>query len=346
VKFGLSLTCARAHGETKPAALVYAEALETARMADELGFDTVVVSEHHFLDSSWCPAPLVLATAIAAQTSRVRVGSGILILPLCEPVRLAEEIAVLDTISGGRAIVGLGLGYRREEFAGYGVAFEDRASRWRELLDVLPTLLSGATSSHAGEHFRFTDVAIRPAPLQRPHPPIWIGTGHERGIRSAARAGFGIYLGNAAPKALLARRIRWFLDELGRAGGATEPVVPLMRELHVAPTRAQALAEAGAAIEHAYKRDLLGLGWGIPLLQEDGSEGTTDDPDHPALALERLIEERCIVGSPEDCAARIREYERIGATHLLFRVHHAQLAMQTVLRSLSLFAEQVMPEFA
>ena len=213
MKFGLSLTCARSHGESAPPSRVYAEALETAKLADELGFDTVVVSEHHFVNSSWCPAPLAVATAIAAQTSRVRVGTGILILPLWEPVRLAEEIAVLDTISDGRAVVGLGLGYRAEEFAGYGVPFADRGSRWQELLDVLPALLSGAATTHAGAHFQFTDAAIRPAPVQAPHPPIWIGTGHERGIRTAARAGFGIYLGNAAPRALLARRIAWFADE-------------------------------------------------------------------------------------------------------------------------------------
>lgn len=345
MKFGLSLTCARTTGASETSVDIYRQALETAELADELGFHTVVVTEHHFVESGWCPAPLAMATAIAARTKHVRVGTGILIVPLFDPVRLAEEIAILDTISNGRAVVGVGMGYRKEEFAGYGLPFEARAARWREALEILPALLSGEAVSHAGEHFHFDDAVIRPAPVQRPHPPIWIGTTGEQGIRRAARQGHSVYLGNAAPKAMLARRVQWFLDERAKIGASTELDLPLMREMYVAPTREQAYEEVGASLEFTYKHDLLGLGWSVPVVDAAGVEGKTNDPNHPAFALDMLVEERCVVGSPEDCVAQVQDYERMGATELLFRVHHPHLAHDAMLRALHLFAEQVMPAF-
>ncbi len=343
MRFGLSLTCAKPTDGTS--AQAYRETLETAQVADELGFNTVLVTEHHFVENGWCPAPLAVATAIAARTERVRVGTGILILPLFDPVRLAEEIAVLDVLSNGRAVVGVGMGYRREEFVGYGVPFEARSGRWREMLEILPSLLSGDTVSHAGEHFAFDDAMIRPAPVQRPHPPLWIGTTGEQGIRRAAQRGHTVYLGNAAPEAMLARRIGWYLDERERAAPPTKLEVPLMREMYVAPRRAQAYAEVGPSLEFAYKNDLLGLGWSVPVVDAAGVEGKTTDPGHPALELETLVAERCIVGSPDDCVARIQDYARLGATELLFRVHHPHLGQSAVLRSLQLFAAEVMPAF-
>jgi alkanesulfonate monooxygenase SsuD/methylene tetrahydromethanopterin reductase-like flavin-dependent oxidoreductase (luciferase family) len=346
MKFGLSLTCARPAGDSRSSVDIYREVIETAELADQLGFHTVVVTEHHFVESGWCPAPLAVATAIAARTQHVRVGTGILIVPLFDPVRLAEEVAVLDTISNGRAVLGVGMGYRKEEFAGYGISFDDRSARWQEALEILPSLLSGESVSHSGEHFHFEDAVIRPAPVQRPHPPIWIGTTGEQGIRRAARRGHSIYLGNAAPKAMLERRVGWFLDEREKVGTTTELDLPLMREMHVAPTREQAYEEAGASVEHTYKRDLIGLGWSVPIVDASGAEGKTDDPNHPALALDVLTEERCVLGSPEDCIAQIEDYERIGATELLFRVHHPHLGQDAVLRSLRLFADEVIPRFA
>jgi alkanesulfonate monooxygenase SsuD/methylene tetrahydromethanopterin reductase-like flavin-dependent oxidoreductase (luciferase family) len=165
-------------------------------------------------------------------------------------------------------------------------------------------------------------------------------------IRRAARSGHPIYLGNAAPKESVARRISWYLDELAEAGRSSDGVeVPVMREMYVAPSREEAIDGIRESLELAYHRDLIELGWGIPVIDADGTEGVTTDPNHPAASLEALIADRCVVGSPEDCIARIREYERSGVSEILFRVHHAHVTQEAVMNSLQLFADEVMPAF-
>lgn len=346
MKFGLSITGARPEDSGRAATEVYRDHLATARRADELGFHTVVVTEHHFLPAHWCPAPLSLAMAVAAQTESIRVGSGILILPLYHPVRLAEDISLLDIVSGGRAVVAVGMGYRADEFAGYGIRFDERGPRYREALKLLTALLGGGPVDFDGDFHRVRGAEVRPAPIQWPHPPLWIGSTRESAIRRAARAGRTVYLGNAAPKEMLGRRIALHRDELERAGRSVEGTeVPLMREMYVAPRREDAVADMRSSLEHAYHHELLKLGYGVPVIEADGAEGITRNPAHPALALDALIADRCVLGSPEDCLEQIEHYQSLGVTEILFRVHHAHLPQEATMRSLDLFSRDVMPAF-
>lgn len=163
---------------------LYEAALELAAFADAKGFDTVSVSEHHGVDDGFLPSPLILASAIASRTSRVRITIAALLAPLYDPVKLAEDLVVLDLISQGRVVATLGMGYRREEFAMFGRAYGDRGSLLDEWLEVL-------LRAWRGERFEWNGriVQVTPAPFTKPHPPVFVGGQSRRGALRAARFG-------------------------------------------------------------------------------------------------------------------------------------------------------------
>jgi probable F420-dependent oxidoreductase len=173
---------------------VYAETLEHIRLAEALGFDDVWTTEHHFLDDGYSPSILTLCAAIAARTNRIRVGTRVLLAPLYNPMRLAEDAATVDVISGGRLILGLGLGYRAEEYAGLGVTAESRGHRLEEVIAVLRQAWAPADVNFSGRFFSYSGVNVTPKPVQQPIP-IWIGGESPATARRAARIGDGLLAG-------------------------------------------------------------------------------------------------------------------------------------------------------
>ena len=200
----------------RPAADVFADALEQVRLADELEFDGVWLGEHHFTDDGFDPSPMALAAAIAAVTHRVQIGTYVLLLPQHQPVRLAEDAAVVDILSNGRLILGMGLGYRPPEFdamgLGYrpseleavGLAHGARGDLMDEGLEVLVKSFTEDSFSYEGRYFHAHDVTLSPKPVQRPMPRIILGGSGERMLRRAARFGCS-GLAVAPPPAILAR---------------------------------------------------------------------------------------------------------------------------------------------
>lgn len=194
-----------------PGAL-YAETLEQIVRAEALGWDDVWLSEHHFLEDEYCPSLLPVAAAIAARTERIRIGTSVVLLPLHDPVRLAEDAATVDVLSRGRFELGVAAGYRREEFEGFGVSRSERGARMDEAVPLLRRLLDGQRVSFDGAHYRYREVEIHPRPLQS-HLPLWVGGFSEPAARRAARFADGfIAIGPIAPL------VAACLDELARAG--------------------------------------------------------------------------------------------------------------------------------
>jgi alkanesulfonate monooxygenase SsuD/methylene tetrahydromethanopterin reductase-like flavin-dependent oxidoreductase (luciferase family) len=165
---------------------LYREMLEEVSVADEMGFDSAWLTEHHFLADGYCPSLMVTAGAIAARTKKIRIGTGVLLIPLHDPVRIAEDSAVVDLISEGRLILGLGLGYRKEEFDGLGRTLKERRGRIEESLDILTKSWSEESFDHNGKYYKLQNINVTPKPVQRPIP-IWIGAFTEPAIRRAAR---------------------------------------------------------------------------------------------------------------------------------------------------------------
>jgi len=194
MRFGLTTDFRNPPGSGKSTAKVYSEIIELFVWAETLGFDAAYVFEHHFTDDDYISSPIVAATAIAARTKSMRVGPDIAILPLYDPVRVAEDGAVLDLISNGRLDFGAGLGYRPQEYAGYGVDIRRKGSRANEALQIIRALWQGETVTFHGKHFNINGAKLSPRPVQQPNPPIWVG-GFSRGAaRRAARYGDG-YVG-------------------------------------------------------------------------------------------------------------------------------------------------------
>ena len=195
---------------------LYADHLQQIAWAESIGYDDVWLTEHHFCGDGHSPSILPLAAAVAATTRRIRIGTGVLLLPLHHAVRVAEDCAAIDILSRGRFELGVGVGYRPQEFDGLGYATTDRATRTNEGLEVIRALWRGEAVSYAGKHYALEDVRLDPPPLQRPHPPLWVGGFAPAAARRAARLGDG-YIGTGD----MVEQARLYKEEwqrLGRSG--------------------------------------------------------------------------------------------------------------------------------
>jgi probable F420-dependent oxidoreductase len=198
----------------RPLGELYAETFEQIRWAEQLGFDDIWLSEHHFIDDDHASGVLPLLGAIAAQTSRVRLGTSVMLLPLHDPVRLAEDAATVDVVSGGRLDLGVAVGYRVGEFTGFGIDPRTRGRRMEEALTVLTGFLNGGLTDFEGRYFRYHGIQLNPRPLQRP-VPVWVAALSPAALERAARLGDGL-LGGAGPD-MSADYVRQ-REGLGRSG--------------------------------------------------------------------------------------------------------------------------------
>ncbi len=172
---------------------LYDAALDMAEWADEQGFDCIQISEHHGCEDGYLPSPIVLASAMAARTKRIRLRMALIILPFHDPIRVAEDLAVLDIISKGRLEVVVGAGYVPEEFAMFGVELKDRGVLMESKINALKQAWTGEPFTYEGR-----PVQVTPRPVQRPHPPLWMGGSSKPAARRAARMVDYFYTENRA----------------------------------------------------------------------------------------------------------------------------------------------------
>jgi probable F420-dependent oxidoreductase len=213
MRFGLLSDFRNPPQWARSSAEVYADIIDHMAWAESLGFEDAFFLEHHFADDDYVPSPLITATAVAARTRKMRVFTNMAILPLYDPVRLAEDGAVLDVISNGRLDLGVGLGYRPEEFAGYGIDLKTRASRANEALEIIRRLWQGEKVTFHGKHFHIDGAQVTPRPVQQPNPPLWVGGFGPAAVRRAAKYGDG-YIGPAHKR--MADMYREELRKLGK----------------------------------------------------------------------------------------------------------------------------------
>src|SRR5215204_5396289 len=171
----------------RPSQEVYARAIEHAQAAEALGFRNIWLAEHHFSTYGYLARPVQLATFIAAKTTTLRVGTAVIVVPLHHPLLIAEEIAMLDVLSGGRADIGLGRGYQRYEFERLGLELDSGGQRWEEGIDILMKAFEGKPFSYHGKVYDFPETAIFPKPVQKPTPPLWVTAQNPYSIEAAVK---------------------------------------------------------------------------------------------------------------------------------------------------------------
>lgn len=312
----------------------FREALEEAVYGEELGFDSVWLEEHHGIRNHYWPSPLLALAGIATRTSRVLLGTDIVVLPFYHPVRAAEDMAMLDVISNGRAILGAAIGYRPPEFELYDVSLDDRGARYVEMLKIIRLLWRQDHVEYDGRFFKIKGH-IEPRPT---NPiPIWLGGWGELSLKRAATLGDAWVPGPTAnlEKLLNAQKqYRTFLTDAGK--NAADVATPLTREVVIAETREKALELAEKYVMVNY-RDEYGGGWKHPLI---GSQ------DQTAIALDSLSRDRFIIGNPDDCIAHIKRFvETFGVDHLICRLYFAGMPHDHIMTELKLLSREVFPAF-
>jgi probable F420-dependent oxidoreductase len=320
----------------RPFTEFYAEQLRQVRRAEELGYDTIWLTEHHFAEDGYSPAILPIAGAIAATTTRVRIGTFLILLPLHNPVRIAEDAATVDVISNGRFDLGVGQGYARGEFAGYGIDRKERSRRLEEGLEILRGAWTEERFSYSGRCYRVENVSIMPRPVQAPHPPLWVGARGPKAIERAARHGCH-FMGLANPEAQ-----RAYDDALARAG--RKPADLSAAQLHwtyVAASADEAWRHAGEHFHyllHWYGR------WLAEASDYAGDEQMSRLPPPEKLRDAEGLLFRPLFGSPQDVAAALeRSVSSVRTTHLVLGMHLPGLDPDRSRRSMELFAREVMP---
>jgi probable F420-dependent oxidoreductase len=314
------------------------EALAEVERAEALGFDSAWMEEHHGVAGHYWPSPLVVLAGFATRTSRLWLGTDVAVLPFYDPIRAAEDAAMVDVLSGGRLVFGVAIGYRPDEFALYRTPLEGRGARFEEALVLIRALWTQESVTHEGPCYPVRAARLEPKPVQRPHPPIWIGGWGERMLRRAARLADAWVPGPTARLDRLLDGQARYRAEL-RAAGRPEPAEwPLTRDTVIADTDAEALALAERHLLVAYRDEYGGGRWQHPLV---GAADAT-----PVDRLDALGRDRFIVGGPDRCRAQVRRFvEALGTTHLIFRLYFPGMPHAHILREIELLAREVIPAF-
>ncbi len=316
---------------------LYAEMLEEVSMADQMGFDSAWLSEHHFLEDGYCPSLLLTAAAIAAKTKNIRIGTGVLLMPLHDPIRVAEDAAVADLISDGRIILGIGLGYRQEEFDGFGRTLKQRRGRMEESIEILTKSWADDAFSLDGKHYQLDNVNVTPKPVQQPIP-IWIGAFTEPAIRRAARIGAPLYVPAIGVIPIVKYLFDMHADLLKEYGCNPDDVEkPLVREMYISDKNADDTWED--IKEHVTYTAKGYASWGSMV---DTEGNLLSDPTDPILY--DIARAQSIIGTPEECIETIKQYQaETPADNLICRFKFPGISHEESLRSMRLFVEKVLP---
>jgi alkanesulfonate monooxygenase SsuD/methylene tetrahydromethanopterin reductase-like flavin-dependent oxidoreductase (luciferase family) len=321
--------------------VLYRSHLDLIVESERLGFDEAWLTEHHFIDDGYSPSLVPIAAAIAARTQRIRIGTFLLLLPLHNPVRVAEDTATLDVISGGRFDLGVGLGYRTGEFDDQGIPARERAGRMQENLAIVRRLLSGESVTIDGRYTTLRGIRISPPALQRPHPPIWVGGTAPKAVERAAQMGLHFLSGGPGSVDIY--------DNALRANGKDphDFHIAAMRPAFVAPTREQAWELAAIPMRYMAARY---LEW---TTEAHGASGAPEQT--PALpSVEEIIRkqsfdffgEAVLVGTPDDVIAQIEEYRTSSRlTDLVCGMALPGMPPDQIRTSMELFAREVIPHF-
>ncbi len=321
---------------------IYTRALDIAQAAETLGFGNVWLAEHHFSTYGYLSRPAQMATYIAAKTTRLRVGTAVIVVPLHHPLVIAEEIATLDLLAGGRVDIGLGRGYQHYEFERLGLELDTSRARWEESVDVLLKAFAGKPFTYDGKIFKIPETSIFPQPMQKPHPPIWVTAQSPESIEATVRRGFNVLTGGFGVPIERMAEFRKLFDRLVAENKPAQPLkVGVQRAVYVTDT----LADARAAAEEARWNMRVTLSLRNHQERVEGGRAIAmpmpKEPD-----VDDLLDRFLVIGTPDTCIRQLKRIEAlVGITHFNCSFWFGDLEHPRVLKSMELFAKEVMPAF-
>ena len=314
----------------------YEETIKLAVEAERLGLSSVWTTEHHFVDDGYMPSLAVVSGAIAAVTSSIEIGTGVILAPLHQPLRLAEDAATVSLLSGGRFTLGLGLGWIEVEFKGLGASMTERGAAMEEILTILPRAWEGLPFTHQGRVYQFPELTVRPTPSSR--IPILIGGGAEAAIRRAARLADGIY-SNASQKKFL-QQLEWIRNECDRIG--RDPAD--LRIIHYS------VILPGTSAEDAWARytdHLWHMTWKYADMEASATRAGPPPPAPELTEADRgeLLRRATIAGSSDEIVSTLLDLRERAAMPVEFvaRSYFATLEYEDELELMQQLAEEVAP---
>jgi alkanesulfonate monooxygenase SsuD/methylene tetrahydromethanopterin reductase-like flavin-dependent oxidoreductase (luciferase family) len=306
----------------------YEKFVEDAVEAERLGFDGYGSGEHHFMYDEFIPIPLQAMAAVAARTSKIRLTTGAMLLPLYDPMEAAEIASTLDVLSGGRVSLGLGMGYRPYEFDGFGTAKRTRGARLREAMEVIRLATSQESFSYEGKHYRYENETLIPRPVQQPIDLWFCGGTSLQGAQRAGAAGLGYWLANSPfdHSENIVKEYR----QAGREAGFSDSQLRIaaFKDVCIGNTMEEAQGLRKVLIDGFYDEHILGYGY---LVDEKGRNLYNPPKDHPLY--ERFISS-LYCGTIEMVVEELKRYEALGMEMIFLPSQQRELV-----------AKEILPEF-
>ncbi len=354
---GLVMECDYREGRTQEEA--FAEAMSIAEIAEREGLDGVWLAERHFAMHrrptdpmgagipSIASVPLVLAAAIAARTTRVRIGTGVSVLPLCHPIRIAEEAATVDQISKGRLDFGVGRSGFPRAYAGYGVRYDESRDRFQESLDVILKAWTREGFSHTSTYFAIDNLTVVPRPYQKPHPPIWVAATTQDTFPMVGRMGFSLVTGLRGFDVPEAREhLAAYRAARREAGHPGDGNVYLRIPVYVAATAARARSEPEASTMRSYRRLSENLAASVGQAGTTGAEERAERAERLSrVTYEDILRDRVAYGTPDMVVDRLRELRDVlGLSGVIMESNvGGRIPVEQMLTSIRLYAQEVAP---
>jgi alkanesulfonate monooxygenase SsuD/methylene tetrahydromethanopterin reductase-like flavin-dependent oxidoreductase (luciferase family) len=331
MKLGIYLNTQHPEGDDPARHL--AQTLEQARLIRSLGFDSIWAGEHHATPGFHFFPQLPLLQRVAVEAQGLAIGTNLILLPLHNPAEIAEIGAFMDILTGGKFLLGVGLGYRAEEFALLGVPMAERVSRLIEGVEVIKRLWTEDRVTHNGRHWQFADIGIRPRPLQSPRPPILIGAQVEAAIVRAAKISDGWLVVPTPTTEELPAQMQLFTQTRAAAGLPPSEHICRLYEVACAPDEDTAFRRVAPYLLQKYASY---ASWGLAGVSQDRGGAPEDQ-------LRRLAAGRFAVGTPAQVADELVAQHRVGINHLSMRVSWPGMGQDAILAGIDLLGREVLP---
>jgi alkanesulfonate monooxygenase SsuD/methylene tetrahydromethanopterin reductase-like flavin-dependent oxidoreductase (luciferase family) len=303
--------------------------LAQVRLARQSGFASLWTPSHYATYPMQMLAPIPMLTWLLREAEGMVIGPNILVQPLVHPIHVAEDAVTLDALTGGRYVVGIGIGYREAEFDAFGIPVKERVQRLTESVEIMRRLFAEDTISYKGKIFTIDNLGIGLRPVRPGGPPIWIAGVVDAAVKRAARLGDAWLITNFAHLSDLTRQMKIYRETLAEVGKPFPQDVPITRECYIGPTRTQALEECRAALQYKYAAY---SSWGL----DKQSEGASSFQ----APFEEFVKDRFIIGDKQWVTDEIRRHHQLlGVNHFIMRVQWPGLEQDKVMRTIATLGE-------